>query len=197
MAGEADERRGSTWATRAAFAVGALAILAIGIAIGSSRARWAAGPNGGAWSVAGPAGPRPPAWVPDHPGRATRQFPGQAPGQFQGQQPGQFQGQAPGRFQGQAPGQSQGQGPGQSQGYGPGQSQGQAPGQNRGAVLPPGTSGFSAAQRGRIASVIGMQPAELDQELRAGKALGTIAQDRGVTRDALRTAVVDALIDAR
>jgi len=52
-------------------------------------------------------------------------------------------------------------------------------------------------QVGPIAAFLGMAPAELERALRSGRSLAEVAQERGKSRDELRTALIDAVLDAR
>lgn len=62
----------------------------------------------------------------------------------------------------------------------------------------PSVSGnLSQAQLGKVATSLGMPQTDLDRELRAGKTLATIGQERGKTREEVRSAVIDAMVDAR
>ena len=63
--------------------------------------------------------------------------------------------------------------------------------------VPPGSGNLSQAQLGRVASALGLPAADLEREVRAGKTLAMICQERGKTREEVRTAVLDAIIDAR
>ena len=42
-----------------------------------------------------------------------------------------------------------------------------------------------------------MPASDLERDLRAGKTLAMIGQERGKTREEVRSAVIDAMIDAR
>ena len=65
------------------------------------------------------------------------------------------------------------------------------------ATAAPMMGALSQAQLGKVAASLGIPASDLERDLRGGKTLATIGQERGKTREEVRSAVIDAMIDAR
>jgi hypothetical protein len=71
------------------------------------------------------------------------------------------------------------------------------PAQSQAPTVAPAMGTLSQGQLGRVATALGIPAADLERDVRAGKTLAMIGQERGKTRDEVRSAVIDAIIDAR